>query len=183
MKNGEQAEAWKDIIGYEGLYLVSNYGRIKSLRTMRLMRTSVNKRNGYIYIGLTKERIQKGHRVHRLVAKAFIENAELMPEVNHEDFDKTNNCASNLKWCDRYYQNQHAAKKPGRRWQRHRLGKSGNKNPKSKPVVVTSTSGEVIGNYESQHLAAIATNSEPSKISLCCLGKRKSHNHLKFKYA
>lgn len=103
-------EIWKDIKGFEGLYQVSNLGRVKSLKKTvphanytrtfqsRIMKQYTEK-NGYARVGLFK--YGKGYRklVHRLVAQAFIPNPKLKPDVNHKDGIKTNNCIDNLEWC------------------------------------------------------------------------------------
>ena len=106
-------EEWKDIKNYEGLYQVSNEGRVKSLtyrkcvngiRTQspanKMLKPSDNG-NGYLIVGLTKEGKRQNHYVHRLVADAFIPNDKEMPEINHKDFNKKNNCVENLEWCTR----------------------------------------------------------------------------------
>lgn len=102
-------EEWKDIKGYEGLYQVSNYGRVKSLT-----RWSVSVRsyvpaevimsptdNGYGYqiVSLSRRTHRKNHYVHRLVAEAFVENPNGLNYVNHLDYDKLNNRSDNLEWC------------------------------------------------------------------------------------
>lgn len=103
-------EVWKDIEGYEGLYMVSNKGRIKSLerrvwnytKRARIMRTCDNG-HSYLSVGLT-DKEKKKHKhvyVHILVATAFIPNPRGCKEVNHKDFDKSNNCAENLEWVTR----------------------------------------------------------------------------------
>lgn len=107
-------EIWKDIEGYEGLYQVSNMGRVKSLTRNRRGRNNapnpiqgrILKQHiyfGYCYISLCKNRKYKGFRVHRLVAHAFIPNPDNLPQVNHRDENKTNNCIDNLEWCDGEY--------------------------------------------------------------------------------
>lgn len=182
-------ENWKDIDGYNGLYQISNYGRVKSLfkeikyatgpvhsynETIR--KIVINKKNGYCYIGLTVNGKQTHHRVHRLVASAFIPNMLNLPQVNHIDYNKENNSFDNLEWVDGFRQQQHAALKPNRKWQSHRKGKCGRLNPKSKPVIQYSFSGQLINSFESANMAAKSVdNSNQSKISNCCLGHRKTH--------
>ena len=93
-------EIWKDIIGYEGLYQVSNFGRIKSLRQNRIMKSSPNEK-GYLKIGLTKGKEYKTKKVHRLVAQAFIPNPENKLEINHINHIRNDNRVENLEWITR----------------------------------------------------------------------------------
>lgn len=105
-------ETWKDIVGYEGLYQVSNLGGVKSLeryRTSKLKnqkQTKINERilrgnvcKGYIRVILSKHGFNNAFSVHRLVATAFIPNNESKPYINHIDGNKQNNTADNLEWC------------------------------------------------------------------------------------
>jgi hypothetical protein len=99
-------EIWIDINGYEGLYLISNYGRVKSLNYLhhgivKILKQGI--RNGYSYVTLQKNGNIKKEYVHRLVASAFIKNPLNYPEVNHKDEVKTHNCVENLEWCDKKY--------------------------------------------------------------------------------
>ena len=87
-------EEWRMVVGYEGLYEVSNFGNVRSKRKI-LKQTNYN---GYQCVCLSKESNRKIHKVHRLVAIAFIPNEENKREVNHIDEDKTNNHVSNLEW-------------------------------------------------------------------------------------
>ena len=94
-------EIWKDIQGYEGLYQVSNLGRVKSL-TKRYKDVECLKFyewDGYKIVGLHKNRQRTAYRVHRLVALAFVPNEQGKPQVNHINGDKSDNRASNLEWC------------------------------------------------------------------------------------
>jgi len=92
-------EIWVAINGFYG-YHISNLGRVKSTKWDKeiLIKQSVSEK-GYMQVTLNG----KTHRVHRLVAKAFISNPYNLPEINHKDENKMNNCADNLEWCDRNY--------------------------------------------------------------------------------
>ena len=89
---------WKQVVGYEGLYEVSDTGEVKSLHRNIILKPQAN-RYGYLMVTLSKNGVTKGVTIHGLVAKAFIDNPQGFPEVNHKDEDKTNNCVSNLEWC------------------------------------------------------------------------------------
>lgn len=100
-------EIWKGIKGYEGKYQVSNLGKVKTLNYHRSCKERILKNlintHGYLYVILSKNCICKNLTIHRLVAAAFIDNPENLPEVNHIDENKTNNCVSNLEFCNRKY--------------------------------------------------------------------------------
>ena len=103
-------EEWKDVENYEGLYQVSNLGRVKSLKDNngkpreKIMKQGKTK-NGYLRIMLCKNGKRERFLVHRLVANAFIPNPNNFKCVNHKDEDKTNNCVNNLEWCTYQYNN------------------------------------------------------------------------------
>ena len=91
-------EIWKDCKGYEGLYQVSNLGRVWSIRSQKYLNGSIDK-DGYIQVYLTAKNGKcKKERVHRLVALVFLDNPTRMPVVNHIDENKENNCVDNLEW-------------------------------------------------------------------------------------
>ena len=94
-------EQWKDIKDYEGLYQISNKGRIRNSEGKILKAVKYN--CGYLLVGLYKDGKQTKKLVHRLVAEAFIPNPQNLPQVNHKDEDKENNSVSNLEWCDAKY--------------------------------------------------------------------------------
>lgn len=110
----EEKEEWRDIKGYEGLYQVSNLGRVKSLSKYhktksgyfskeRILKQIYNDR-GYKLVGLSKEWKKEKIFVHRLVAEAFISNPNNYLQVNHiNEFEKDNNRVENLEWCDAKY--------------------------------------------------------------------------------
>lgn len=115
-------ELWKDVVGYEGYYQVSNLGRVKQLcvhtnlcgksytRKERIKKQSI--RNGYLCVGLTKDGKHRTFLVHRLVADAFVENSkpDVYDCVNHKDENKQNNCVDNLEWCDRNYNDNYGTR-------------------------------------------------------------------------
>ena len=95
-------EIWKDIIGFEGIYEISNLGRIRRIKTGRIL--STRRSDGwYITVTLYKDKKRYGKSLHRLVSEAFISNPDNLPEVNHRDEDKTNNRVDNLEFCDHKY--------------------------------------------------------------------------------
>ena len=101
-------EIWKDIKGYEGLYIISNTGKVKGLKYNKLLKPVLQ--NGYLYIHLCKNSKNKAYLLHRLVAQHFIDNPDNLPEVNHKDENKTNNDASNLEWCDAKYNSNYGTR-------------------------------------------------------------------------
>lgn len=122
---------WKDILGYEGIYQINEYGFVKSLsrvinnngsysgkikKNERILKHSIN-RYGYCVITLQKNGVRAFKSIHRLVAETFIDNPNNYKEVNHKDLNKTNNHISNLEWCNRsqninhYYNNSYKTSK------------------------------------------------------------------------
>ncbi len=100
-------EQWKDIEGYEGIYEVSNYGKVRRIDTGYVMKERLTF-DGYVKATLTTNSKAKDFRVHRLVANAFIPNPDNKETVNHKDGNKLNNHISNLEWATRSEQTQHS---------------------------------------------------------------------------
>ena len=90
-------EIWKDIEGFEGLYQISNYRRVKGLITNKILKPNDNG-NGYLYVMLSKNNKPYMKKVARLVVQHFLRNPQKLKEVNHIDQNKHNNIVSNLEW-------------------------------------------------------------------------------------
>lgn len=115
-------EIWKAVKGYEGLYEVSNLGNVRSLdrpfknkqgiaiRKGRILTPFYEEQKGYYQVRLSKDGKNKTHRIHRLVASAFLDNPHNYTDVNHKDEVKTNNNVDNLEWCTRKYNNNYGTK-------------------------------------------------------------------------
>lgn len=113
-------EIWKPIPKYEGLYEVSNLGRVRSLDRIKpnsggqiasgAIKSLVDNGRGYKVVSLYRNNIGSMKYVHRLVAEAFVANPHNFPEVNHKDENKSNNTACNLEWCTRVYNNNYGTK-------------------------------------------------------------------------
>ena len=179
-------ELWKDIKGYEGLYKISSYGRVKSLgndknRKEKILSSKSN-REGYVRVYLFKDGKGKMYRVHRLVAEAFIPHPNNYPIINHKDEDKSNNIVSNLEWCTQEYninygtRNKKASEKMKDKLKgpKHPMyGRRGSKNPASRRVQCITT-GRKFNCIQEATLYYILTKSQVGHITLCCQGKRKS---------
>jgi len=92
-------ETWLPIKGYEHLYEVSDHGRVRNIKTGRMLKQHLNKRNKALQVGLFNQNTSRTFLVSRLVATTFIPNPEELPQVSRIDDDITNNAADNLLWC------------------------------------------------------------------------------------
>lgn len=97
-------EQWKDVVGYEGLYEVSNLGRVRNIKTGLVLKPRID-RWGYYILNLHKNKRQYTHSVHRLVAKAWIISEHYNDQINHINEVKTDNRVDNLEWCTVAYNN------------------------------------------------------------------------------
>lgn len=159
------AEVWRYVPGYEGLYMVSNKGRVKSLNYHRSGKERMLKGrklpNGYLQVDLYKGGKMTKYTVHRLVAMAFIPNPKNLPEINHKDEDKSNNCVENLEWCTHQYNLNYGT----------RISRTVEKT--GKPVIQRSLDGEFIREWKSMSEIYRQLGFKQGAISMCCSGKRK----------
>ena len=94
---------WRPVVGYEGLYEVSNYGDVKSAYTNKILSHCTSE--GYHYVALYKDGTRHNKQVHRLVGEAFLPNPQNYPILNHKDENRKNNYHKNLEWCTYLYNN------------------------------------------------------------------------------
>jgi hypothetical protein len=194
-----EKEIWRDIAGYEGYYQVSNFGRVRSLDKMqnyngsaRLHKGKILKPNndgrGYLIVDLSKNNRSVTRTIHRLVAMAFLDNPNNLPQVNHKDEVKTNNFVfvnedgtvdydkSNLEWCTVSYNVNYgnAAVERGL--------KQRNDRNKSKLTAMYTLDGNLIDIYPSAREASRLTGIPKTLIYKCCKGENKTAKGFVFKY-
>ncbi len=167
-------EIWKDIKGYEGLYQVSNLGRVKSLDKIvksanqygaiftRKKKGKILKpfstMSGYLQVTLYDEE-RKNFLIHRLVAKNFIANTKKLPEVNHIDGNKNNNMFTNLEWVTKLENQQHAIKTGLRH---------------IKTIYQYDLKNGIINIWNNQYEASRETKIDQGSINRCCNKKQKT---------
>ena len=178
----KDVEIWKDIVGYEGLYQVSNWGRVKSLNYNKTGKekilTPLKSKNGYLSVQLCKKGKIKRYLVHRLVALAFIPNddPERKTQVNHiSEFEKTNNRVENLEWMTPKENINHGTGIQ-RRVKKTRNGK------RSKIVYQYLLNGEFVKEWPSVHEIKRKLGFRCGNISNCCNGKYKTSHGFIWQY-
>ena len=164
-------EIWKDIEGYDGLYQISDKGRVKSLKFGKEKILKLQKdTNGYLQVRLSKNGKQKMFQIHRLVALAFISNPQNYPQVNHKDENPSNNNLKNLEWCTVEYNNNYGT----------RIQKFVDKI--SKPVLQYTKDGKLVREWKSSTDVERNLGYSKGNITKCCQGKRKSVSNFVWKY-
>lgn len=183
-----EGEVWKQVVGYEERYKVSNYGRVKQLDNNGLSKYSLprilkqyfpNNRGCYWFVDLYINGKSKHKRVHRLVAKAFLPNPNNLPEVNHKDENKQNPHLDNLEWCTRKYNANYGTmpKRMGehiKRRKRESINNGNNGYLKHKEVHQYDLNGNYIASYYSQKEAEAQTGANRNSICDVCKGRALS---------
>lgn len=200
-------EEWRDIIGYEGKYQISNFGRVKSFKRYKegkILRAKNNKE--YLSIGLSngKDGKQKYYLIHRLVAEAFIPNPNNYPIINHIDENKKNNKATNLEWCTHKYNINYGTciERAKIKMKENHADFSGEKHPmygkhhtkEAREKMSKARMGIYIGSknpraqkvicmttkeiFDTATEAANKMKTHENSIIACCRGKRKSSGKL-----
>ena len=179
---GENPEKWKEIPGYEGHYMCSTYGRVKSIDRIVKSKNGINQyrkgrilyqektKHGYLIIRLVKDGIRRGGGVHRFVAKTFIDNPKNKPEVNHINEVKYDNRVENLEWMTSSENTNHG------------FGFMNGRKKVSKSVNQYTLEGDFIKKWDS--IAEIRRSLKcGSHISACCKGNKKQFKGFIWKYA
>lgn len=185
-----EEEKWLPVVGYEDLYEVSNFGRIRSMTRILSKRnrwgktinytikskqiaTSYNNK-GYKIVHLYKNKKFKSFLLHRLVAKSFVPNPNNLAEINHKDENKENNNADNLEWCTRKENNNYGiqSKEGRRKTSKFRM----------KKVCQYNKEGILINVYDGIRIAEEMTNINNQNICKCCKGKAKTAGGYFWKY-
>ena len=182
-------EIWKDIVGYEGLYQVSNTGKVKSLKRKvyagrgrmrwqyeRILSENKTNGNGYKIVTLNKEGKGQNKYIHRLVAETFLENKNNYKYINHKDENKSNNSIDNLEFCtaqyNSTYNNLHI-----------RNGLKNRNNKYSKKILQLNDNDEIINIFPSISEASRQLNVSQQAISDCLRGIQLHSASYKWKYA
>lgn len=156
-------EIWKDVNGYEGLYQISNLGRVKSFRAstkygspdeMILKPSLIN--SGYGVVTLYGNGKRRKYQVHRLVATEFVKNPNNFPCINHKDENKLNNCVDNLEWCTYQYNNNYGTA-------RIRAAKARTKQIRQKTL-----NNEILATYQSLNIASVLLKIDYGTLKSWC---------------
>lgn len=172
-------EIWKDVVGFEGRYKVSNNGKILSINSKRsknpILLKPVYTKDGYqrVSLSLGDRHHKRSIAVHILVAKAFIPNPKNKPQVNHKDGNKKNNHVDNLEWSTGKENIQHAINHGLRPAFPYKY-KTGKDHYASKSVLQYDLAGSFIKKWDCQSDAARFYKCEPSIISNCVTGYKKT---------
>lgn len=144
-------EIWKDVKDFKNIYQISNFGKIRNVKTNRLLKPFKNT-NGYYQINLWSKNKRKHILIHKLVAETFIPNPSKLPFINHKNENKLDNKVDNLEWCTAKYNCNY-----------------GTRNARlSRPVICI----ELNKKYKSIQEASQELNIQKAHISGCCLKKR-----------
>lgn len=178
-------EIWRDVVGYEGLYQVSNFGNVKSLfRYKKQLRPHISSK--YQRVQLFKNKTGKTFLIHRLVSIAFIPNPNKLPCVNHIDENKLNNCVKNLEWMSIQENNTYGTRLERMAksidYSKRKINNANQIKAVSKPILQYSINGDFIKEWSSASEFCRANKGTViSSVRRCCAGERKTAHGFIFK--
>lgn len=193
-------EIWKAVVGFEGLYEVSNLGKVRSLHWYGgdkiVERALVDRPDGYKSICLSKNGKSKIHLIHRLVAEAFLPKIEGKDFVNHKDENRSNNRVENLEWCNKSYNQLYSmALHPERKdlfidnLRDKETGKIGSKftqkgvaHTNFQKVKQCLRDGTIIAVYDNPSIAALKTGADIGNLISACKANARTDRKRKRKY-
>lgn len=180
----EIKEEWRPVVGYEGLYEVSNLGRVKSLDRVvtgknggqypfkgKILKQR-NDKDGYLTVYLCGNGKDKLKKVHRLVGETFLPNTDNLPVINHKDENKLNNCVDNLEWCTVCYNNTYGTRT-------EKISRKLINGKKSKQVYQYNLEGELVNIWPSINETG-RNGFNIGCVNGCCLGKKNYKTHKKY---
>ena len=186
----ELNEVWKDIEGYEGLYQVSNLGKVKSLERIdslgrvvheKILNQCFDSKKRYLMVTLSKGGIHKKILVHLLVGKAFIKGYKKGLQIDHKDTMTTNNKANNLKWVTKSENMLNPLTRINN--SNGQIKRFLKYNPNCKKVIQKSLTGETIKIWESLKEAAKHIGVCHQTLSDACMGRQKTSKGYIWEYA
>lgn len=162
-------EEWRQVVEHSN-YEVNQFGEIRHKQRKHILKPRSNN-GGYQYVNFKVDGKNTNFAVHRIVANAFIPNPNGYTEVNHKDYDRTNNCVENLEWVTSSQNKSHA------------FQKKENKEIRGKAVIQFDKQGAYITTYTSVSEAAEVLECTVGAISNCCLGRTKTSQGYRWSFA
>lgn len=160
---------WRTVVECDK-YEVNQFGEIRHKKRKQILKPRPN-RGGYEYVNFTVDGVHKNFAIHRIVANAFIPNPNGYMEVNHKDYNKSNNCVDNLEWVTSSGNKSHAYKKI----ENHII--------RGKEVEQYTKTGEYVRTYDTVSDAAKAMGCCIGAISNCCLGRTKTSMGFQWRFS
>lgn len=181
-----EKEIWKSILGYEGIYEISNYGNVRRISydhyqnqkefSIPFYKKPAKDKDGYLRYSLAKNNKDKSYFAHRLVAQAFIPNPNNYPIINHIDCNPQNNYYKNLEWCNHKYNTEYALRL------KRLIPRKASTHYASKYVYQYDKDGNFLNVFNGSCDAARKLNILSGHIRECCRGVLKTYKGFIFRY-